>query len=116
MDEKRALIDKVDCFIFDCDGMLPSCRCLPLLLMSPVRAAACVLACMGKSSMYQLLAAMCCLQLVIVQPFHSCIGVIWRGDSVIDGVPETLDLLRSMVRFGPNPASDTSTRHLHAPF
>lgn len=24
-------------------------------------------------------------------------GVIWRGDSVIDGVPETLDLLRSLV-------------------
>ena len=26
-------------------------------------------------------------------------GVIWRGDSVIDGVPETLDMLRGMVRF-----------------
>lgn len=25
-------------------------------------------------------------------------GVIWRGDSVIDGVPETLELLRKMVR------------------
>jgi hypothetical protein len=24
-------------------------------------------------------------------------GVIWRGDSVIDGVPETLDMLRAMV-------------------
>ena len=24
-------------------------------------------------------------------------GVIWRGDTLIDGVPETLDLLRSMV-------------------
>ena len=42
--DKRALVDKVDCFIFDCDG------------------------------------------------------VIWRGDSVIDGVPETLDMLRAMVR------------------
>ena len=42
-DDKRALIDKCKCFIFDCDG------------------------------------------------------VIWRGDSVIDGVPETLDLLRSKV-------------------
>ncbi|MEW5303398.1 MAG: hypothetical protein WDW36_006096 [Sanguina aurantia] len=40
--DKRALIDKISCFIFDCDG------------------------------------------------------VIWRGDSVIDGVPETLDMLRSM--------------------
>ncbi|KAK9822700.1 hypothetical protein WJX81_003938 [Elliptochloris bilobata] len=25
-----------------------------------------------------------------------CDGVIWRGDSVIDGVPETLDMLRAM--------------------
>ena len=24
-------------------------------------------------------------------------GVIWRGDSLIDGVPETLDALRAMV-------------------
>ncbi|PSC71367.1 phosphoglycolate phosphatase [Micractinium conductrix] len=42
LDAKRAILDKVDCFIFDCDG------------------------------------------------------VIWRGDSVIDGVPETLDMLREM--------------------
>lgn len=42
--DKRTLLDKVDCFIFDCDG------------------------------------------------------VIWRGDSVIEGVPETLDMLRDMVR------------------
>lgn len=41
-EDKKALVDKVDAFIFDCDG------------------------------------------------------VIWRGDSVIDGVPETLDWLRSM--------------------
>lgn len=44
LQDKKTLVDKVDCFIFDCDG------------------------------------------------------VIWRGDSVIEGVPETLDLLRSMVR------------------
>eukprot|EP00878_Enallax_costatus_P016125 GHUV01016912.1.p2 GENE.GHUV01016912.1~~GHUV01016912.1.p2 ORF type:complete len:100 (+),score=16.90 GHUV01016912.1:150-449(+) len=42
-DDKKHLIDSVDCFIFDCDG------------------------------------------------------VIWRGDSVIDGVPETLDMLRAKV-------------------
>lgn len=40
-EDKKKLIDSVDCFIFDCDG------------------------------------------------------VIWRGDSVIDGVPETLDMLRA---------------------
>jgi hypothetical protein len=44
LDAKKAILDKVDCFIFDCDG------------------------------------------------------VIWRGDSVIEGVPETLDMLRKMVR------------------
>lgn len=27
-----------------------------------------------------------------------CSGVIWRGDSVINGVPETLDALRALVR------------------
>ena len=43
LEDKKALIDKVDCFIFDCDG------------------------------------------------------VIWRGDSVIEGVPETLDMLRAKV-------------------
>lgn len=43
LNDKRALLDKVDCFIFDCDG------------------------------------------------------VVWRGDSVIEGVPETLDMLRDMV-------------------
>eukprot|EP00879_Flechtneria_rotunda_P009820 GHRR01010270.1.p1 GENE.GHRR01010270.1~~GHRR01010270.1.p1 ORF type:complete len:342 (+),score=115.80 GHRR01010270.1:148-1173(+) len=42
VEDKQRLIDNVDCFIFDCDG------------------------------------------------------VIWRGDSVIDGVPETLDMLRGM--------------------
>lgn len=41
--DKVALVDKVDCFIFDCDG------------------------------------------------------VIWKGDSVIDGVPETLEMLRAAV-------------------
>lgn len=44
--DKRSLLDKVDCFIFDCDG------------------------------------------------------VIWRGDSVIEGVPATLDMLRDMVGRG----------------
>lgn len=43
IEDKLALVNKVDAFIFDCDG------------------------------------------------------VIWRGDSVIEGVPETLDWLRSMV-------------------
>ncbi len=26
-----------------------------------------------------------------------CDGVVWRGDKVIDGVPETLDWLRAQV-------------------
>jgi phosphoglycolate phosphatase len=44
--DHKALVDKVDCFIFDCDG------------------------------------------------------VIWKGDKLIDGVPETLAMLREMVRRG----------------
>ena len=35
---------------------------------------------------------------VAVTYFMRDAGVIWRGDSLIDGVPETLDLLRSLVR------------------
>jgi hypothetical protein len=26
-------------------------------------------------------------------------GVIWKGDTLIDGVPETLDMLRDLVSF-----------------
>lgn len=32
--------------------------------------------------------------------FNTSAGVIWRGDSVIEGVPETLNQLRSMVSTG----------------
>jgi hypothetical protein len=28
----------------------------------------------------------------------SSIGVIWKGDTLIEGVPETMELLRKMVR------------------
>ena len=38
------------------------------------------------------------LHFVAVTYFMRDVGVIWRGDSLIDGVPETLDLLRSLVR------------------
>ena len=34
-----------------------------------------------------------------------CDGVIWRGDSVIDGVPETLDWLRSKACSAVSPCS-----------
>ena len=33
-----------------------------------------------------------------VLPSPVLTGVIWKGDSVIEGVPETLDTLRSLVR------------------
>ena len=36
-----------------------------------------------------------------------CPGVIWRGDSLIEGVPETLDFLRSLVRPLRNNESNT---------
>jgi ribonucleotide monophosphatase NagD (HAD superfamily) len=37
------------------------------------------------------------LELAVVLFLFVCAGVIWRGDSVIDGVPETLDMLRAAV-------------------
>lgn len=40
-------------------------------------------------------------------------GVIWRGDSVIDGVPETLDMLRGMVRFQSLSLANKSLTCLH---
>jgi len=61
--DKQALVERVDAFIFDCDG--------------------------GQSYYIMLLSVMWLLRDA---------GVIWRGDSLIDGVPETLDLLRSLVR------------------
>lgn len=33
-------------------------------------------------------------------------GVIWKGDSLIDGVPETLDMLRSKVGINRNVTTD----------
>lgn len=31
-------------------------------------------------------------------PWCALIGVVWRGDSLIEGVSETIDFLRSLVR------------------
>jgi hypothetical protein len=40
-----------------------------------------------------------CLLLKLARLLCVCrAGVIWKGDKLIDGVPETLDLLRSKVR------------------
>lgn len=35
----------------------------------------------------------------MVNPFINCVfvGVIWKGDKLIEGVPETLDMLRAKV-------------------
>lgn len=85
MEDKAALVDKVDCFIFDCDG-------------EPIQQQSCPSVCPQQ---HQLLRrqALALLQHLSSTPPPAA-GVIWRGDSVIDGVPETLDMLRSMVGAG----------------
>ena len=65
--DKLELIKKVKCFIFDCDGGPAAGHCW----VKGRRAALILTGCLA--------------------------GVIWRGDSVIEGVSETLDLLRSLV-------------------
>ena len=68
--DKVELINKVQCFIFDCDGGFTWNN-------------------FGLEGPFT--------NLHVLNPHE---GVIWRGDSVIDGVPETLDLLRSLVGDG----------------
>lgn len=70
LEDKKALVDRVDCFIFDCDGE----RSVP-----PAHGTSCQPRCPRS------------------QHLLPCAGVVWRGDSVIEGVPETLDMLRAMV-------------------
>ena len=64
-DDKQKLIDRVDAFIFDCDGMVVDTDFCSSITMQ--------------------------LTLILVE------GVIWRGDSLIEGIPETLDMLKSLV-------------------
>lgn len=83
-EDKKALLDKVDCFIFDCDGTLNHGQSLPdevLKAVTPCGHPACLNTC----------------SLNVHAPMRMA-GVIWRGDSVIEGVPETLDALRALVR------------------
>lgn len=88
LEDKKALVEKVDAFIFDCDGK--DCVCQNLTDGSLQRGEGCVyLALVVVYAVSQ----NCEKRLV----FLCCAGVVWRGDSVIDGVPETLDMLRSMV-------------------
>ena len=77
-EDKSKLLNKVDAFIFDCDGKVCQ-RCHDVHPAAILRS------------------------FILNTPFKattqcwSPAGVIWRGDSLIDGVPETLDALRKMV-------------------
>lgn len=77
-DDKKSLIDAVDCFIFDCDGEWHGMR-KRVSVGASTSLHATLNGCAPLSNVHRA-------------------GVIWRGDSVIDGVPETLDMLRAMVR------------------
>jgi hypothetical protein len=70
--QKLELLKKVKCFIFDCDGA----RWLRGRTASGIEGS-------GRNGRS------------LPSP-----GVIWLGDKVIDGVPETLDMLRGMVGQG----------------
>lgn len=69
------LIDSVETFIFDCDGMW-------------------VLVWRCKFAENSTISHRFCGEIQL-EGWYA--GVIWKGDSLIEGVPETLDLLRSMV-------------------
>jgi phosphoglycolate phosphatase len=75
LEDAEALIDSVETFIFDCDGERPidRSRSASLVELSPIN--------------WLYTSCSCCCR----------VGVIWKGDKLIDGVPETLDLLRSKV-------------------
>jgi phosphoglycolate phosphatase len=77
LEDADALIDSVETFIFDCDG-----EC-------------------GIDFFFGGVA----FRLNSRVLFVCRAGVIWKGDKLIDGVPETLDLLRSKVRPKPQCSS-----------
>ena len=102
-DDKKNLIQNHDVFIFDCDGGCGITCKLPVIFSMST--------CLCISSVLVDLKASCSTALHQDQgpatsemPVSLCLmpktaGVIWRGDSLIEGVPETLDLLRSLVSF-----------------
>ena len=102
LEDKKALIKKVDAFIFDCDGrlMLREVAIARLLwagnwVMEQAQATpiAIRLACLNLICSWEAYPANCKSEWS-----HFFIeGVIWRGDSLIEGVPETLAFLRSLV-------------------
>ncbi|KAL9686175.1 hypothetical protein QQ045_023630 [Rhodiola kirilowii] len=69
-DNVRNLFDSVDAFLFDCDGQLLT---LHVVVFSFFLQLCVIFGCGGDVSS----------------------GVIWKGDKLIDGVPETLEMLRS---------------------
>lgn len=74
-DNLATLLQNTDAFLFDCDGKI----ILPLFSSRPSTSDV-------KNGVFLILATCCRLS-----------GVIWKGDKLIDGVAETLDVLRSMV-------------------
>jgi hypothetical protein len=89
VEDKKALVDKVDCFIFDCDGAQAQ---PPRAQRSGGGGGGGRGAGAGRRAHRGRPRYSCTLS-------HTacCTGVIWRGDSLIEGIPETLDMLRSMV-------------------
>ena len=72
----RDLLDSVDAFLFDCDGLIP-------LTLQHIYFSS------------DLKSQICCIYYQIHNWVLLFIGVIWKGDTLIDGVSHTLDMLRS---------------------
>ena len=107
-------MDSVEFFIFDCDGARAApcalrpkrspatLRAAPMRTRSTRRGAACV----GYCARRHTAACRCRSGRVLSAPVRPLApppralrpGVIWKGDTLIDGVPETLDYLRSKAR------------------
>jgi phosphoglycolate phosphatase len=83
-DAARSLVDSVDAFLFDCDGLRFVIPFSPIFLgIFPLRFCSLL-----RSDRWFLL-----------PPLNLCLlGVIWKGDKLIEGVRETMELLRKMVR------------------
>lgn len=76
----KALVDSVEAFLFDCDG-------------AKAKSFSIKLNCIAFEFPFTTL-----IYLFICFPFPSASGVIWKGDKLIEGVPQTLDMLRSKVK------------------
>ena len=80
-DAARSLVDSVDAFLFDCDGLR---FVIPFFV--------------GDFFLLRSCSLLPTDRWFLLPPLNLCLlGVIWKGDKLIEGVGETMELLRKMV-------------------